>query len=142
MASLPKASSVVPTGDDVDRRLVGDAVAAVEQIAVHEGMESAWTSALDALKEPSNSDVVRRILERYGWTGTQFSTPPDRTKLLQDFLQVYEDQRPFAPAPPLHAASSSDAAQRLVVGATQPVDVGARNAVKSSIAWRFSRSPA
>ena len=73
---------------DEDRKLLHDAIEAVQQALCNGGMDSDWTSALAvALAQASTGMTVRRILAEHGWTGTQFHCPPNRLVLLQHLEQ-------------------------------------------------------
>merc|ERR1719424_1991091 len=67
------------------------AVMAVREALASGGMDSEWTRALAVSLRPlagnGDIDAIDAILERHGWTGVQFSGPPDRERLLRD-LQV------------------------------------------------------
>ncbi|CAE7825186.1 CDK1 [Symbiodinium sp. CCMP2592] len=69
---------------------VESAISAVQQAMSHPGLSSEWTSILCAkLRRPSElCPDVRRVLEKNGWSRSQFRSPPVRELLLRDLREL------------------------------------------------------
>lgn len=79
---------------DHQRSPIHEAICAVKQTLQLHGLSSDWTSSLALrLRGASEaSSVLRRVLERHGWSRGQFTGPPDRQKLLCDLEGLYRRQ--------------------------------------------------
>ncbi|CAE7509623.1 CDC28 [Symbiodinium microadriaticum] len=69
---------------------VESAISAVQQAMSHPGLSSEWTSILCAkLRRPSElCPDIRRVLEKNGWSRSQFRSPPVRELLLRDLRDL------------------------------------------------------
>jgi len=66
------------------------AIAAVQQSLASHGLMSEWTSFLSGRLRVLNENSVegRKVLERHGWSGNQFRSPPDLKRLLRDLRDL------------------------------------------------------
>jgi len=90
--NMPQAAPSMPppAPRPVSRLLqIDGAVSAVREALTSEGMDSAWTSLLAArISAVSGADggEIRNALRAHGWSSGQFSSPPDRERLLAVLL--------------------------------------------------------
>eukprot|EP00747_Dinoflagellata_sp_TGD_P212421 gnl/TRDRNA2_/TRDRNA2_85509_c0_seq3.p1 gnl/TRDRNA2_/TRDRNA2_85509_c0~~gnl/TRDRNA2_/TRDRNA2_85509_c0_seq3.p1 ORF type:complete len:366 (+),score=59.48 gnl/TRDRNA2_/TRDRNA2_85509_c0_seq3:61-1098(+) len=104
LASLGFSSPHDPGDSESDHELVQDAVLTqaideVRHMVNTNAMSSEWTSVLADLfaRLSSQSSNLRKVLDRHGWTGSQFAGPPDRQALLADLQQAWQTPQQASP---------------------------------------------